>query len=148
MEFEQVVELIRVVKESDMAEFQIQDRDFQLWMKTSNDSKEKSSNIREVVELTSQIEEKSAVKIDNIQDTNRQVVKSPLVGIFHASALQDTEPFVNMGDIIESGQQLGMIEAMKLMNEVVSEFSGKIADILVQDGQQVQFGQPLFIIEG
>lgn len=148
MEFEQVVELIRVVKESDMAEFQIQDRDFQLWMKTSNDSKEKFSNIREVVELTSQIEEKSAVKIDNIQDTNRQVVKSPLVGIFHASALQDTEPFVNMGDIIESGQQLGMIEAMKLMNEVVSEFSGKIADILVQDGQQVQFGQPLFIIEG
>ena len=145
MEFEQVVELIRAVKESDMAEFQIQDRDFQLWMKTSNDSKEKSGDSKAAVALTSKTEE-SMEKIDNTE-SRRQVVKSPLVGIFHASALQDTEPFVNLGDIIESGQQLGMIEAMKLMNEVLSDFSGKIVDILVQNGQQVQFGQPLFVIE-
>ena len=145
MEFEQVVELIRAVKESDMAEFQIQDRDFQLWMKTSNDSKEKSGDSKAAVALTSKTEE-SMEKIDNTE-SRRQVVKSPLVGIFHASALQDSEPFVNLGDIIESGQQLGMIEAMKLMNEVLSDFSGKIVDILVQNGQQVQFGQPLFVIE-
>lgn len=146
MEFEQVVELIRAVKESDMAEFQIQDRDFQLWMKTSNDSKEKSGDSKAAVALTSKTEE-STEKIGNTEESRRQVVKSPLVGIFHASALQDTEPFVNLGDIIESGQQLGMIEAMKLMNEVLSDFSGKIVDILVQNGQQVQFGQPLFVIE-
>lgn len=145
MEFEQVVELIRAVKESDMAEFQIQDRDFQLWMKTSNDSKEKSGDSKAAVALTSKTEE-SMEKIDNTE-SRRQVVKSPLVGIFHASALQDSEPFVNLGDIIESGQQLGMIEAMKLMNEVLSDFSGKVVDILVQNGQQIQFGQPLFVIE-
>ncbi|HIU76015.1 MAG TPA: acetyl-CoA carboxylase biotin carboxyl carrier protein [Candidatus Pelethocola excrementipullorum] len=146
MEFEQVVELIRAVKESDMAEFQIQDRDFQLWMKTSDDSKGKSGDSKTTVALTSKTEE-STEKTGITEESRRQVVKSPLVGIFHASALQDAEPFVNLGDIIESGQQLGMIEAMKLMNEVRADYSGKIVDILVQNGQQVQFGQPLFVIE-
>lgn len=143
MEFEQIIELIRIVNESDMAEFQIQDRDFQLVIKSNRErtQKEKEPTIIQEAEV------KLTAPIPETRESTRQVVKSPLVGIFHASAHQDAESAVNMGDTVEAGQMLGMIEAMKLMNEVLSEFSGKIVDILVQDGQQVEFGQPLFVIE-
>ena len=69
---------------------------------------------------------------------------SPLVGTFYNSSSPDAEPFVKVGDTVKKGQTLGIIEAMKLMNEITAEEDGEIAEVCVQNGQVVEFGQPLF----
>lgn len=75
------------------------------------------------------------------------VVKSPLVGTFYAAPAEDAEPFVKAGDSVKEGQVLAIVEAMKLMNEIESDFTGTVAEILVENGEAVEFGQPLFVIK-
>lgn len=74
------------------------------------------------------------------------VVKSPMVGTFYRAASPGSAPFVDIGKNVNSGDTLCIIEAMKLLNEIESDFSGSIKQILVENGQPVEFGQPLFII--
>lgn len=74
------------------------------------------------------------------------LVKSPLVGTFYAAPAEDAAPFVSVGDTVKKGQTLAIVEAMKLMNEIESDFNGKIAEVLVENGQPVEYGQPLFRI--
>lgn len=74
-------------------------------------------------------------------------VHSPMVGTFFRSPSPSTEPFVKEGDIVEKGQPLCIIEAMKIMNEIESEASGKVVSILVENGQPVEYGELLFLIE-
>ena len=75
------------------------------------------------------------------------IVKSPLVGTFYAAPAEDAEPFVKVGDSVKEGQVLAIVEAMKLMNEIESDFTGTVAEILVENGQAVEYGQPLFVIK-
>ncbi len=72
------------------------------------------------------------------------IVRSPIVGTFYRASNPDAEPFVKLGDLVESGQVLCIIEAMKLMNEIESEVSGEVAKIFVENGEPVEFGQSLF----
>lgn len=74
------------------------------------------------------------------------IVKSPMVGTFYRSASPGSPPFAEIGKSVSSGDTLCIIEAMKLLNEIESDFSGVIKQILVENGQPVEFGQPLFII--
>ena len=71
---------------------------------------------------------------------------APLVGTFYAAPAEDAAPFVKVGDSVKEGQVLAIVEAMKLMNEIESDFSGTVTEILVENGQAVEFGQPLFVI--
>jgi acetyl-CoA carboxylase biotin carboxyl carrier protein len=78
---------------------------------------------------------------------NQKQVESPFVGTFYRSPSPDKEPYVREGQTVKRGDVLCIIEAMKLMNEIEAEFPGKIVSILVENGQPVEFGEPLFIIE-
>ena len=73
-------------------------------------------------------------------------VTSPLVGTFYAAPAEDAEPFVKVGDHVKKGQTLGIVEAMKLMNEIESDYDGVVTAILVQNGDTVEYGMPLFCI--
>jgi len=77
-------------------------------------------------------------------DENLLVVKSPIVGTFYAAAGPGSEAFVSVGSKVESGQALCIIEAMKLMNEIESEVAGEVVRIFVENGQPVEYGEPLF----
>lgn len=77
---------------------------------------------------------------------NVQEIKSPLVGVFYRSPAAGEKPFVSIGDTVKKGQVLGIIEAMKMMNEIESEFDGVIEEILVENEGKVEFGQTLFRI--
>ena len=79
-------------------------------------------------------------------ETNGNTVKSPIVGTFYASPSPDKPPFVKIGDTVKKGDVIMIIESMKLMNEVQSDFDGKILDILVENGQAVEYDQPIMII--
>ncbi len=75
-----------------------------------------------------------------------KIVESPLVGTFYAAPSEDAAPFVAVGDTVKKGQTLAIIEAMKLMNEIESEYDGTVAEILAENGKPVEYGQPLFRI--
>jgi len=77
----------------------------------------------------------------------KTVVKSPMVGTFYTAPAPDAAPFVQAGSSVEVGQVICVIEAMKLMNEIKSEVRGKIVEVLVHNGDPVEFGQPLFFVE-
>ena len=74
------------------------------------------------------------------------VVTSPLVGVFYAAPAENAQPFVTVGDRVKKGQILAIVEAMKLMNDIECEFDGSVAEIFVENGQPVEYGQPLFRI--
>lgn len=78
--------------------------------------------------------------------TDGKIVKSPLVGVFYAAPSEDKEPYVSVGDTVKKGQILACVEAMKLMNEIESDYEGVVAEILVENGQGVGYGEPLFVI--
>ena len=75
-----------------------------------------------------------------------KVVKAPIVGTFYAAAAPDKPPYVTVGSEVKEGDVLFIIESMKLMNEVTSEYSGKVEKILVENGQAVEYGQPIMVI--
>ena len=76
-----------------------------------------------------------------------KVVKSPMVGTFYRAASPGAKPFIDVGDGVKQGSPVCIIEAMKIMNEIESEVAGTIAKVLCENGQAVEYGQPLFILE-
>lgn len=89
----------------------------------------------------------SISRTDDIKSDNLYEVKSPMVGTFYRSPSPDADAYVNVGNSVSPGAVLCIIEAMKLMNEIESEISGKIVKILVENAQPVEYNQPLFLIE-
>ena len=90
--------------------------------------------------------ETSEVQEESLHMDNENIVTSPLVGTFYSSPSPDAKPFVSVGDSVKKGQVIAIIEAMKLMNEIESEFDGVVEAVLVKDESVVEFGQPLFRI--
>ena len=95
-------------------------------------------------------QEKSLTNVENkqeVKEENFKVVKSPMVGTFYASSSPKKEAFVKVGDKVHKGQVLCIIEAMKLMNEIESEYDGEIVEICVNNEDMVEYGTPLFKIK-
>ena len=86
------------------------------------------------------------LKEEKENEKKGNIVKSPMVGTFYIKPSPDAEPYVQIGKEVKQGDVLCIIEAMKLMNEIESEFSGKVTEILVKDGEPVEYGTPLFRI--
>ncbi len=82
------------------------------------------------------------------EETNNYIeIKSPMIGTYYATPSPDAEPYVKVGDIVKVGQTVCIVEAMKLFNEIESEYSGKIVKILVENASPVEFDQPLFLVD-
>jgi acetyl-CoA carboxylase biotin carboxyl carrier protein len=84
---------------------------------------------------------------DTTEEANVVIVHSPMVGTFYTAPAPDAPPYVSVGKRVAEGDVLCLIEAMKLMNEIKSDLSGVLTDILVENGQPVEFDQPLFKIQ-
>ena len=93
------------------------------------------------------LEERRMVAVEDKKDEDYKVIKSPMVGTFYASSAPDKEPYVKVGDKITKGQVVCIVEAMKLMNEIESEFDGEIVEICVKNEDVVEYGMPLFKIK-
>ena len=111
-----------------------------------NANNEKSSDTSNVVTYEN-VNLQNATK-ENIEEQKEgNIVKSPMVGTFYLKPSPTAEAYVQVGKEVQKGDTLCIIEAMKLMNEIESEFSGKVLEILVNDGEAVEYGKPLFRIK-
>lgn len=135
MEYDKIKALIEDMGKSNLNSIDI---DFPDGTKIS--MKKEQSNITYVKEQKTEHE----VKKEEIQEEN--IVKSPMVGTLYLKPAPNSSPYVTIGTKVKKGQVLCIIEAMKLMNEIESEYDGKIKEILVKDGQAVEYGKPLFKI--
>ena len=135
-----VAYLIELFQESDLIELSYQG-EFSLVLKKGNiDTDLKSMN-------TINQSKKSPTKLPSPSPSANNYVTSPSVGTFYQSASPDEAPFIKIGDNIMVGQVIGIIEAMKVMTEVKSDQAGKVTDILVKNGEMVEFGSKLIEVE-
>lgn len=146
MELEKIIELIQAVSESSLTDFKMEEGNLKLSMKTDKGDKGtpvvvEAAGIQTVVPAAVETAAEPAPK-----QASGNVVTAPLVGTYYAAASPDAEPFVQVGDTVKKGQTLGIIEAMKLMNEVFAETDGEIVEVCVENGQFVEYGMPLFRI--
>jgi len=160
MELKEIRQLIKVVENADISELEIVEDGKKL--RISKNSRHHmatqpapvhsyqppppagSSLPTEIVPV--RIEEK-AVTPAEAPSSNLLEIRSPMVGTFYRAPSPDADPYIEIGQRVEVGQTLCIIEAMKLMNEIESEFNGKISQILIENAQPVEYNQVLFLIE-
>ncbi|HKM43415.1 MAG TPA: acetyl-CoA carboxylase biotin carboxyl carrier protein [Limnochordia bacterium] len=144
MELKQIKELISLVNSTDITDVEIEDADFRLRIR--KEQKEASpASVRIAEAITPQISvspEQNAETRDGLVE-----VSAPMVGTFYRAPAPDADPFIQIGETITQGQILFIIEAMKMMNEIESEVRGVVKQILVDNGEPVEYGQPLLLID-
>ncbi len=137
MDIEVITKLIREVSSSRLTEFSYEEENLKIFM-----GKEEVETINMPIKEKNVVQQMEDSEVDNLEEGI--FIKSPLVGTFYAASSEDAEPFIKEGDVIKKGQTVAIIEAMKLMNEIESEYEGTVEKVLVKNGQPVEYGQPLF----
>jgi len=141
MDMQELKDIIRLLKEQGLTEITVADGDQRVTVKRA---------LQEVpayqAPQTSSIETPSVSSAPELPDREFQLT-SPLVGTFYRRPSPDDEAFVSPGDIVQAGDTVCIIEAMKVMNEIKAEAPGRVREALLDDGAAVEFGQPLFIFE-
>lgn len=163
MEFNQILELIKTISDSKVTSFTLEEGDSRLTIK-AGDSKAPQvvqipvpqPTVAPVPAFTPQMAIPQAPVAEMAQpeagektedDANLKVIKSPLVGTFYSAPSPDDAPFVSVGDTVKKGQVIGIVEAMKLMNEIESEHDGIVTEIVVNNGDMVEYGQVLIKVK-
>ena len=143
MNIKEIQDIINFIKKTDLDDVSIETENYKIRVKKNN------TEIKQLKEkIPVEIENDKTKPIEEIEiETNHITIKSPMIGTLYRSPNPESEPYINEGDTINVGQTICLIEAMKLFNEIESEFSGKIIKILVDDTSPVEFDQPLFIID-
>jgi len=156
MNIKEIQQLIKFVAKSGVSEVKIESKDLKLSVKTGasgnmvTNSEPVMINTQPVVQnvpLVSKTESVSSQSVDTAEEDHLITIKSPIIGTFYRKPSPDKPNFIEIGDLISEGSVLCVVEAMKLFNEIESEYSGKIVKILVDDSSPVEFDQPLFVID-
>ena len=156
MNIKEIQQLIKFVAKSGVSEVKIESKDLKLSVKTGvsgnmvTHSEPVMINTQPVVQnlpLENTTESVSSQSVDIAEEDHLITIKSPIIGTFYRKPSPDKSNFIEIGDLISEGSVLCVVEAMKLFNEIESEYSGKIVKILVDDSSPVEFDQPLFVID-
>lgn len=162
MDLKEIKKILDMIAESEVNQVTIEEGDFKIKVKKTPDVAQSSAPVQYQMPAAPQQpqqpqthspqqqssggEQTSATESKKDEQPDGEVVKSPIVGTFYRAPSPDADEFVKVGDQVEKGQTLCIVEAMKIMNEIESEFSGEVKKILVENGEAVEFEQPLFII--
>ena len=153
MEFKQILDIIKTVSESSLSHFEWKDETKHVSLSLKKESTAAAPvsvqvPLQPVVTASPVVTTAPTVQEAPKENTpeDGKIIKSPLVGTFYQSSSPEKGPFVKVGDQVKKGDVLGIIEAMKLMNEIECEYDGVIKEILVENEQVVEYGQDLFRI--
>lgn len=161
MRFDEVKELIELINNSDLSYFEMKDdKEFikmdksitRNYVSNSNELCDNNLNKLAITDLSNDVDIKSEVKesiveneiSQNNDDADIEVIASPIVGTFYEAISPEDEPLVSVGQKISKGEVVCIVEAMKLMNEISTEFDCEIVSVLSENGKMVQYGEPLF----
>ena len=151
MDIRKVKKLIEMLENSNLEEIEIQEGEESVRLVKGSTNAPTTLNTQSIniPQATSPVstDEESSVENISAETTDGNFIKSPMVGTFYASASPGAKPFVNLGDIVNEGDVVCIVEAMKMMNEIKSEFTGKVISIKVDNSEPVEYGQALFEIE-
>ncbi len=159
MDLKQIQELIKAVNKSELNELKIKDGDFEITIKQKQEAEQKIVTVQAPQQqhiaaapqpvAAAPVAEAPAAQpaAEATPASNTIEIKSPMIGTFYRSPKPGEPPFINVGDNINTGDHICIIEAMKLFNEIESEVSGKIVKVLVDDATPVEYDQPLFLVE-
>ena len=147
MDIRKVKKLIEMLESSELEEIEIHEGEESVRLvknktETVVTHQVQPNQLDKVVESSEQ-PQKSAPLIENSEG---EVITSPMVGTFYAAASPGAKPFISVGDEIQEGDVVCIVEAMKMMNEIKSDYSGKVVTVLAENSEPVEFGQALFVI--
>lgn len=145
MDFQQIKELITLVNSTDIADVEIEEEDFRIRIRKERTE----ANFVAVPGVDQAAPLPAESSPEQIVERNGALVTvtAPMVGTFYRAPAPDADPFIQVGETITQGQILYIIEAMKMMNEIESEVKGVIKQILVENGEPVEYGQPLLLVD-
>lgn len=146
MEFNQMLQLIDRVSGSNLDSFVYEQNGIKLKLEKKKQKIQVSreTGSRETIEAEAAERPKAA---GGAPEPETKKIASPLVGVFYTAPAEDAEPFVKPGDRVKKGQVVGIVEAMKLMNEITSDYDGVIRKVCAENAEAVEYGQPLFLVE-
>lgn len=162
MKIQEIKQLIKAVEKSDIGEIEIAEEGLKIRISknssyvstpvvTQDNSGGAQLPVQQPTQQQTSTQEQPAPPAETKEEPKRKEnvveIKSPMVGTFYRAPAPDAEPYVEIGDSVKMSQTLCIIEAMKLMNEIQSEYNGKIVDIMVENAQPVEYDQVLFLIE-
>jgi len=156
MDIKQIQELVKLVNKSNIGELSIEKDGFKITIKQKKEPVQHfAASVQQQPQQQQQIlppttlplPEVKSPEATDVKTENLLTIKSPMIGTFYRQSGPDKPIFVNVGDEVEVGQVVCIIEAMKLFNEIESEVSGRIVKVLVEDASPVEFDQPLFLVE-
>ncbi|HEY4208222.1 MAG TPA: acetyl-CoA carboxylase biotin carboxyl carrier protein [Puia sp.] len=161
MDFKQIQELIKMINKSNIGEVTIEEKGFKLTIKQKEEPVQQliaaplqaqpvaamAAAAPPVAQPAAASAPEKAAKAAEAPAGNTVTIKSPMIGTFYRSPSPDKPSFINVGDDIEPGKVVCIIEAMKLFNEIESEVKGRIVKVLVEDASPVEYDQPLFLVE-
>ena len=144
MDIRKIKKLIEMLQDSDLKEIEVSQGDESVRISRDNKSQTYVEPViqKQVVHETNVASEKEVQQ----EDIKGNQITSPIVGTFYRKPSPDKDPFIKVGDVVQEGDVLCIIEAMKMMNEIKSDFSGKVVSINVEDGQPVEYGQHIITI--
>ena len=150
MDIRKVKKLIEMLENSNLEEIEIQEGEESVRLVKSNGNISNISSTQSIAvpqtSTTVTPEEENQSEEVNLESEEGNFITSPMVGTFYASASPGAKPFINVGDLVAEGDVVCIVEAMKMMNEIKSEFSGKVVSIKVENSEPVEYGQALFEI--
>lgn len=156
MNLNEIQDLIKFVSKSGVTEVEIEQKDFKITIKAEKAKADAPIYVQAtapvaaapVAPAAAPVAQTPAAPVAAANDDAKYItVKSPMIGTFYRSAGPDKEPFVSVGQSINKGETVCIIEAMKLFNEIEAEISGKIIKVLVDDASPVEYDQPLFLVD-
>ena len=148
MNYKEIQAIINDFKKSELTYLELESKDFKIKLSKQKDNNIKIDNNNNQTNNTNATSKNIELQTTNIpKEKIGTEIKSPLVGTFYASASPDSKPYVQVGDFVNKGDTVCIVEAMKLMNEIKAEHSGKITQICVSNGDPVEFGQVLMYVE-
>lgn len=144
LEVKDMIELMKAISENGLTTFELEQGETKLVMKREKEI------ITTLHSADSMVYTKSAEELRHVQPEEKMltgnIISCPLVGTFYTSPAPDADSFVKVGDRVKKGQVVGIVEAMKLMNEIESEYDGIVEEILVNNEDTVEYGQPLIVV--
>ena len=150
MDIRKVKKLIEMLENSNLEEIEIQEGEESVRLVKSNGNISNISSTQSIAvpQMSTKVtpQEENQSEDVSLESEEGNFITSPMVGTFYASASPGTKPFINIGDFVAEGDVVCIVEAMKMMNEIKSEFSGKVVSVKVENSEPVEYGQALFEI--